>query len=203
MSGFWSHPSKLVLASASKVRSTILGAAGIPHVVFPALIDEREVELRSGLHQGEKIAQLLAREKALDVSFRMPGCLVLGADQTLTLEGAQLHKPGTLEAARAQLRLLSGKTNQLNSAMAVALDGKLLFETVAIAQLRMRHLTEEFISAYCEVCGEDILASVGCYQIEKAGIQLFESIRGDQFTIMGLPILSLLAFFRRQGMIVS
>ena len=190
----------LVLASKSKVRRTLLEAASIPIEIVSADIDERAAE---ALHAGaapENIALLLAREKALAVAHQ-PGRLVLGADQTLALGDRCFSKPATIAAAREQLASLSSNTHALHSGAAVARDGKILFETVATARLTMRALSNEALDAYLSAAGEQILSSVGAYQLEGLGVHLFEKIEGDHFTILGLPLLALLAFFRREGML--
>ncbi len=191
----------LVLASKSKVRRMLLDAAGIPVEVEPADIDERAAETPHAGALPEKIALLLAREKALAVARRRPGLLVLGADQTLALANRRFSKPATISAAREQLASLAGKTHALHTGAAVARDGKILFETVATARLTMRALSNEALDAYLAAAGERILLSVGAYQLEGLGVHLFEKIEGDHFTILGLPLLPLLAFLRREGML--
>ena len=191
----------LVLASKSKVRRTLLEAAGIPVEIDPADIDERAAEVPHAGASPEKIALLLAREKALAVTRRRPGMLVLGADQTLALDNHRFSKPATISAAREQLASLSGKMHALHSGVVVARDGKILFETVATAHLTMRALTNDALDAYLAAAGERVLQSVGAYQLEGLGVHLFEKIEGDHFTILGLPLLPLLAFFRREGML--
>jgi septum formation protein len=191
----------LVLASKSKVRRTLLEAAGIPVEIDPADIDERSAEMPHAGALPEKIALLLAREKALAVARRRPGMLVLGADQTLALDNHRFSKPATISAAHEQLASLSGKMHALHSGVAVARDGKILFETVATAHLTMRALSNDALDAYLTAAGERVLQSVGAYQLEGLGVHLFEKIEGDHFTILGLPLLPLLAFFRRQGML--
>lgn len=195
------HGAALVLASKSKVRRTLLEAAGIPAEVDPANIDERTVEASHAGASPENVAILLAREKALAVARRHAGMLVLGADQTLALGNRRFSKPATIAAAREQLASLSGKTHALHSGAAVARDGKILFETVATARLTMRALSNDALDAYLAAAGERVLQSVGAYQLEGLGVHLFEKIEGDHFTILGLPLLPLLAFFRREGIL--
>lgn len=190
-----------VLASKSKVRRTLLEAAGIPVEVDPAGIDERVAEAPHAGASPEKIALLLAREKALAVARRRPGLLVLGADQTLALDNRRFSKPATISAAREQLALLSDKTHVLHSGVAVARDGKILFETVATAHLTMRTLSNDALDTYLAATGKRVLQSVGAYQLEGLGVHLFDKIEGDHFTILGLPLLPLLAFFRRERML--
>jgi septum formation protein len=195
------HGVPLVLASRSKVRRTLLEAAGIAVEIDPAGIDERAAETPHAGAAPEKIALLLAREKALAVARHHQGALVLGADQTLALGNRRFSKPATIAAAREQLASLSGKTHALHSGVAIARDGKILFETVATARLTMRALSNDTLDAYLSAAGERILSSVGAYQLEGLGVHLFEKIEGDHFTILGLPLLPLLAFFRREGML--
>ena len=195
------HAAPLVLASKSKVRRTLLEAAGIPVEIDPAGIDERAVEAPHAGAPPEKIALLLAREKARAVARRRPGIVVLGADQTLALGSQRFSKPATISAAREQLAVLSGKTHALHSGVTVVRDGKILFETVATAHLTMRTLSSEALEAYLSAVGERALFSVGAYQLEGLGVHLFEKIEGDHFTILGLPLMPLLAFFRREGML--
>jgi septum formation protein len=187
----------LVLASKSLVRKTLLAAAGIPVEAEPAQIDERGVESAEGASaSADKVALLLAREKALDVSKRRPGALVLGADQTLALGRRRFSKPANLAAAREQLRSLSGKTHELHAGAALVRDGQVLFEIVGTARLTVRPLSEDFLDAYLKAAGERVCASVGAYQLEGLGVHLFERIEGDHFTILGLPLLPLLSHFR-------
>jgi septum formation protein len=142
------------------------------------------------------IAALLAREKALFVSSRMPGRFVAGADQTLALRTQLFSKPAGRAQAAEQLRALSGHRHELHSAVAVARDGKILFEAMAVAGMTMRQLGEADIEAYLNEAGDAVTSSVGAYQIEGLGVHLFERIEGDHFTILGLPLLPLLDFLR-------
>jgi septum formation protein len=198
----WLAHQPLVLASASAGRRAILEAAGIPIEIQPADIDERETETRAGVRRPGEIAALLARSKAEFVSAQRPGRLVLGADQTLGLGERVFSKPTDRAAARAQLQALRGQTHELHSALAVVRDGTLVFEHCAIARLTMRMFSDVFLDAYIEAAGDAVMASVGAYQVERGGINLFERIEGDHFTIMGLPLLPLLDFLRRDGWLV-
>jgi septum formation protein len=191
----------LVLASKSASRRALLEAAGIPLQLDPAEIDERAVEQSKAASAGAKeVAVLLAREKALATAARHPNAAVLGADQTLCLGAQRFSKPASREAAHDQLAALSGKTHELHSAAAIVREGKVVYEAVATAKLTMRALSPEFIDAYLAAAGERVTKSVGCYQLEGLGIHLFERIDGDHFTILGMPLLPLLAYFRAAGM---
>lgn len=193
----------IVLASGSPFRRKMLEDAGLAVEAVPAGIDERAVEAAvagSGVTPQE-LASILAEAKALDVCERMPGRLVLGADQTLSLGDAVLHKPADMEEARRRLLLLSGKTHELNSAVVLARDGVALWRHVGVARLTMRPLDPAFVGRHLSRVGDKALSSVGAYQIEGEGIQLFEAVEGDHFTIVGLPLMPLLAELRTLGAI--
>lgn len=193
--------SSIVLASASPVRAALLRAAGVSVAVHPATIDERAAEaplLAAGLGP-EDLAPLLAEVKATDVSERHPGALVIGADQMLGRGDQRFVKPDDMEAARRQLLALSGHTHSLFSAVAVARDGETLWRHLSVAHLTMRALTPGEIGRYLAAAGPAVLASVGGYQLEGLGIQLFEDIEGDYFAVLGLPLLPLLGFLRGAG----
>jgi septum formation protein len=195
----WLAAAPLVLASRSAVRRTLLEAAGVPVETCPADIDERGVEAGAPLQAPVAIAALLAREKAAVIAGRNRGRLVLGADQTLSLDGRRFTKPADRAAARAQLRALSGRTHELYSAIAFVQDGVVLFEHVGVARLTMRAVSDRFLDDYLDAAGEAATASVGAYQLEGFGIQLFERLDGDYFTVLGLPLLTALNFLRRHG----
>lgn len=195
----WLAGRPLLLASKSKVRRSLLIAAGVPVEVRPAELDERVVETDARTEEPNGVAAHLAREKAALASRSNPGCLVLGADQILALDGKRFTKAPDRAAARAQLRTLSGRTHSLHSAVACVQNGAVAFEHVSVARLTMRTLSDEFLDAYLDAAGEAALESVGAYQLEGLGSQLFERIEGDYFAILGLPLLQVLDFLRRQG----
>jgi septum formation protein len=197
----WRGKLPLILASQSRARQALLANAGIAFEAIPAGIDEREIQRASGLAEPGEIASLLARQKALWVSSRQPDRIVVGADQTLALAKQLFSKPAGRAQAADQLRALAGNRHELHSAVAVARDGKILFETVSVARMAMRQLSEAEIDAYLDEAGAAVTTSVGAYQLEGLGIHLFERIEGDHFTILGLPLLPLLAFLRGEGLL--
>lgn len=195
----------LVLASKSAPRRALLEAAGIPLAIDPADIDERAAEAASAQEAAipEGAALLLARAKAFETAKRNRERIVLGADQTLALGNERFSKPKSREAARAQLRKFSGKVHALHSGIAVVRDGEVLFETVSSAHLKMHDFSDAFLDAYLDEAGDRVMQSVGAYQLESVGVNLFERIDGDHFTILGMPLMPLLAYFRSSGMIRS
>ena len=197
----WLAARPLMLASKSEARRALLEAAGIPVEIEPASIDERAVEARAGLENaaGAAAAALLAREKARAVAEKHPGRLVLGADQTLALGQRRFSKAPDRAGAREQLAALRGKTHTLHSAVAVVQAGTVVFEHVDAAHLRMRAFSDGFLDSYLDTVGDTATASVGGYQLEGVGIQLFERVEGDHSTILGLPLLPLLDWLRRSG----
>ena len=197
----WRGQEPLVLASQSKAQQTLLANAGIEFESDPADIDERAIQVSSGLSSPGDIASLLAREKARIVSVRRPSRYVVGADQTLALGARIFNKPAGTAQAADQLRALAGHCHELHAAVAVAHDGKLLFEHVSIACMTMRRLADAEINSYLEEAGEAVTSSVGAYQLEGLGVHLFERIEGDHFTILGLPLLELLAFLRSERLL--
>ncbi|MCQ8874917.1 Maf-like protein [Mesorhizobium sp. LMG17149] len=194
---------KLILASGSPFRKAMLVNAGVDVEAVPADVDERALEgpLQDSGVSPEDVALVLAEAKASDVSERRPGALVLGCDQTLSLGDEVFHKPADREGARRHLLALSGRTHQLNSAAVLVRDGEVLWRHVGIASMTMRKLEPAFIGRHLARVGAKALGSVGAYQIEGEGIQLFEKIEGDHFTIVGLPLLPLLAELRTLGAI--
>ena len=197
----WREKSPLILASQSRARQTLLANAGINFEAVPAEIDERAVQQASHLTAPGDIAKLLAREKSLAVSAQLPSRFIVGADQTLALGSRLFSKPAGRAQAAEQLRALAGGTHELHSAVAVARDGKILFDNVTSARMTMRNLGEAEINAYLDQAGEAVTSSVGAYQLEGLGVHLFEHIEGDHFTILGLPLLPLLAFLRSERLL--
>jgi len=191
----------LILASGSAVRQTLLKNAGLIFDAKPAKVDEREVEQNLPERQRDpiSIARHLAVAKAQDVSANHPNVYVIGCDQTMSLGERVFHKASSLEEARSTLETLRGKTHALNSAVCLVKDGEVLWETVVSAKLHVRQFSEEWLNQYLIRNGASILSSVGCYQLEGEGVQLFERIDGDYFTILGLPLLPLLEALREQG----
>lgn len=194
---------KLILASGSPFRKKLLEHAGIEVEAIPADLDERALEapLADSGASPEDVALVLAEAKATAVSEENPGRLVLGCDQTLSLGDEVFHKPADMEAARRHLLKLSGQTHHLNSAVVLVRDGEALWRHVGIASLTMRKLDPGFIGRHLARVGDKALSSVGAYQIEGEGIQLFEKVEGDYFTIVGLPLLPLLEELRKLGAI--
>jgi len=199
----WLGSVPLVLASGSTTRRDMLLAAGIPVEMIKPEIDERAVEaslLQRGLPGGDAALEL-ARAKALAVSKAHAQRIVLGADQTLSCEGVSHHKPADAAAAGAQIAMLSGRTHQLRSAFVLAQAGEVIAQGAQTASLTMRALSPGFIAAYVDAMGSSAFASVGGYQIEGLGAQLFDTVEGDHFTILGLPLLAVLAALRGHGLL--
>jgi nucleoside triphosphate pyrophosphatase len=194
----------LILASSSKVRARLLEAAGLVFSIQSPGLDEhamRQAVGSTGALSSQDIAEVLARAKAEAVSELMPGAFVIGADQVLALGGRILAKPDSMDAARKELLDLSGKSHNLHSAVALARNGLTAWAHSETSTLLMRELTPQFIGRYLAAAGEEVLSSVGAYQLEGLGIQLFEKIDGDYFSILGLPLLPLLDALRREGAI--
>jgi len=197
----WLEQKPLVLASQSAARRTLLANAGLSIACIPADIDERGIQQSSGLKDPEKIATLLASEKAKYVSSKSKDQYVVGADQTLALGEQFFSKPVNIAAAVEQLRMLSGNVHELHSAVSVVKNGELLFSHVSVARMTMRSLTNDQIAAYVELTGDVVTKSVGAYQLEGVGVNLFDRIDGDHFTILGLPLLPLLGFLRSKNLL--
>jgi septum formation protein len=200
-------PVELLLASASPSRRKLLEAAGVPFRVVAANVDE--AALKCGLMtEGSAcspagIAEAMAAAKASSASFSYPASLVIGADQVLALEDEAFDKPADLVTARAQLERLRGRTHRLFSAVALAQAGKVVWSTVDSATLTMRDFSDRFLDAYLAEAGSRLCQIVGCYEIEGRGIQLFEHVEGDHFTVVGLPLMPLLAELRTRGAIAA
>jgi septum formation protein len=193
----------VILASASQTRSGLLAAAGVPFTARPAPLDERLVEapLIAAGASPAVVAAALAEAKAIAVSRAVPAAIVIGADQVLDLDGARWTKPATFAEAREQLARLSGREHRLQTAVAGARDGTVIWRHAETARLTMRPLSAAVIDRYLERIGEAALLSVGTYQIEGFGIRLFEKVDGDHFAILGLPLLPVLQFLRREAAI--
>lgn len=195
--------SAVVLASGSATRQRLLRAAGVAFSVDVANVDETAVieSLTAEMAPARDIADLLAELKAVKVGARRRQAFVIGADQVLSVGRELFEKPGTVAGAREQLRRLRGRTHVLSTAVAVAREGSVVWRSVQEARLTMRDFSDAFLDRYLADAGADILGSVGAYQVEGLGIQLFSKIEGDTFTILGLPLVPLLDFLRTHGML--
>ncbi len=194
----------LVLASGSTARRVLLAGAGLNFSVTTSSVDEDALKsdlLAKGATPSE-IAVHLARAKAKQVSLTQTG-LVIGADQTLDLKGTCFSKPDTPAALKTQLEQLRGQRHSLHSALTIALDGTIIWQEVTSAHLTMRAFSDAFLEAYLTAHGQEVLACVGGYQLESMGVQLFEKIEGDYFTILGLPLMGLLGALRQYGVAMS
>jgi septum formation protein len=194
---------RIVLASASASRRGMLERAGIIFDVEAARIDERAIQDVLTADDSEvdpaDIAELLAEAKARDVSVRKPGAFVIGSDQVLEHEGEILTKADDIVGARSTLQRLRGQTHCLHAGVAIAVDGEIVWSMVDTAELTMRPFSDAFLDAYLAAEGEELCSSVGAYKLEGRGIQLFGRVDGDYFTILGLPLLPLLAELRARG----
>ncbi|HUO22834.1 MAG TPA: Maf family protein [Caulobacteraceae bacterium] len=192
----------VTLASQSATRAEVLRAAGVSFEIASSGLDEGAVKasLQAEGVGARDIADALAEGKALKVSRRRPG-LVIGADQTLELDGTLFDKAETTEEARAKLKALRGKTHVLHSALVIARDGVPVWRTLSSPRLTMRPFTDAFLDSYLQRNGAAVLSSVGCYQIEGEGAQLFSAVEGDHFAILGLPLMALLDYLRLQGVL--
>ena len=193
----------IILASSSASRQRVLTAAGVPYTVVPATFNEEAVKdsLLRDHTPLERIAGALADAKAASVSQKNPNALVLGGDQTLLFEGELISKCADLAAAHRLLSRLRGKRHVLSGALSLAHDSKIVWRHAETAELWMRHFSDAFLDRYVKTEGEGILSAVGCYKLEGVGAQLFHQINGDYFSILGLPLLPLLAELRKQGVI--
>lgn len=197
--------SSVVLASASQARAALLRGAGVPILVDAAAIDEDEVKasLRVAKAEPAAVAETLAELKAQRIARRHAGSLVIGADQVLECEGVLFDKAIDLAAARDQLLALRGRRHRLISAVVLVRDGQRLWHHVDHADLRMRDFSDNFLDRYLRAAGDAALSSVGGYQLEGTGAQLFAGVDGDYFTILGLPLLPLLDVLREHGVLPS
>jgi len=193
----------IILASTSPIRRRLLENAGMPFVAKKPSVDEEEVKRSAPGLAREALAQHLASAKCLSVSARHPQDLVIGADQVLSFSGKTFDKPASLEEARSHLLEFRGKAHTLISAICCARDGAVLWQYTDRAELTMRYFSNRFLDDYLASTGPDITASVGGYKLEGLGLQLFEHIDGDYFTVLGLPLLPLLEFLRSTGEIGS
>jgi len=199
----------VVLASASAVRTRILTAAGVPHAIIPAPIDEAAVRdrlLAQDAPHGdiaEVLAELKAQHVATDLESEHPDTIVLGADQVLSCEGELFEKPVGLDGVRGHLKRLMGKEHTLHAAVCAMRGGKVVWHHNSSAMLRMRTLSDAFIERYVAAVGEAACQSVGAYEMEGMGPQLFAEIDGDFFDILGLPLLPVLEFLRSEDVVMT
>ncbi|GJD75639.1 7-methyl-GTP pyrophosphatase [Methylobacterium goesingense] len=198
----WRGAQPLLLASTSPTRRGLLEGSGLIVETEAPGVDERAVEAACAGLAPDALALRLAEAKAGAVAARHPGRVVIGADQVLDCDGTLFHKPADLAAARDQIGRLAGRSHALHSAVALAVDGAVAERFVATARLTMRPLDPGQIAAYVDLAGADkVQASVGGYQLEGLGIHLFSEIAGDHSTILGLPLLPLLARLRNRGLL--
>lgn len=190
---------KIILASTSSIRRSVLTNAGLNYEVLAPKVDEVAFKNSNAKFTPKTLAIELAKHKALSIS-QTKDC-ILGADQTLECNHVLYNKPETMAEAHRQLEQLQNQTHYLHSALALSQNGKIIWQTVETAELTMRPLAKQAIQTYLERAGTEILSCGGAYQFEGVGIQLFKAIKGDYFTILGLPLLPLLAVLRKLGII--
>ncbi|MBO6668418.1 Maf family nucleotide pyrophosphatase [Parvibaculum sp.] len=199
----------LILASGSAVRRKLLADAGLAFTAEDSRVDEDAIKAgfadsdRNTEEETDELALKLAEAKALAVSARNESALVIGADQILSCEGRRYDKPKSMEEARANLLAFRGRPHILHSGLVLVKDGGAVWNLTARATLTMREFSEEFLDSYLAEAGDRVMKSVGCYQLEGPGVQLFEKIEGDYFSILGLPLLPLLDELRRHGVVRS
>lgn len=194
----------IVLASTSASRRAMLTAAGVAHEALPALVDEDAVKASLGEVAPRDLADALAEMKALKVSARVPGTLVLGGDSVVAIEdGTLLDKPVDRADAEKHLKLLSGKRHDLYSAAVIAENGRAVWRHVDRARLWVRPLSDAFIAEYLDAEWPAIAGCVGCYRVEGPGVQLFSRMEGSQYTILGMPLLNILDYLRTRGQLTS
>lgn len=192
---------RFVLASGSASRRAMLEAAGLAIDASPAQIDERALEAEMADADPVEIAQALAAAKASAVAQRHATRIVLGSDSLVVVDGRRFDKPRSRQEAEEHLRFFSGRTMTLHSAAALAQDEKILWVGGDFARLRVRELSDEFIGAYLDAEWPEVGQCVGVFRIEGRGVQLFESIAGDQFTVLGMPLMQVLGALREQGVV--
>ena len=194
---------RLILASRSAARRAMLTGAGVPYTAQDAGVDEDAIKASLDGIDPAELALELARAKALAVSRHDPEAWVLGSDQTLDFDGGMVSKAKDLSEARHRLQSMRGHTHHLNSGVALAWGGAVVWSGVDTARMTMRRFTDEFLDAYLEAEGEGLLGSVGCYRLEGMGSQLFDRVEGDYFTVLGMPLWPVLAELRRAGVITT
>lgn len=195
----------IILASGSVTRRAMLENAGVDFIVDVSPVDEAAIKaaMRQETNNPARVAEVLAEAKATRVSLRNPGTIVIGCDQMLDCDGVWFDKPESPAEARAQLAALRDKTHRLTSSVVCLRDGKRLFHHTESAKLTMRRFSDAFLDDYVEKVGDGVLSSVGAYQLEGRGAQLFMLVEGDHFTILGLPLLALLDFLRENGELLT
>ncbi len=189
----------IILASRSASRRAMLDAAGVAYEAIPGDVDERALELIMAGNPPAQIALALARAKAAALSGEYPGRIILGSDSLVSVGGKRFDKPADRAAAAEHLQYFSGRTMHLHSAAALVRDGETVWQHAALASLKVRELSDDFIEGYLDAEWPEVSYCVGVFRIEARGVQLFESIEGDQFTVLGMPLLPLLAALRDLG----
>lgn len=193
----------IILASKSASRRAMLDAAGVAYEAVPANVDERGIEAGLAGHGSAEIALALAKAKAAALSNAYPGQLILGSDSLVSVGGSRFDKPVDRSAAADHLRFFSGKTMHLHSAAAIARGDAIIWQHAARANLQVRELSDEFIETYLDAEWPEVSCCVGVFRIEALGVQLFEAIEGDQFTVLGMPLLPVLSALRDLGELPS
>lgn len=194
---------KVILASTSTIRSAVLSNAGVQHIVIQPAVDENALKTKYENPAPLRLSQALARDKALSISVEHRNDLVIGGDQVLVCDGRQFNKPISIEDARSQLQQLRGKPHNLISSLSVCTDHQQVWSATDTATLWMREFSDKYLSEYLDIAGPDVTTSVGGYKLEGRGIQLFDKVDGDHYTILGLPLLPLLAYLRSTGVIAA
>lgn len=190
---------RLILASKSEIRARLLHNAGLDATILPASVDEQALKISHKNLTPAALADKLAAAKASEISTTHCQALVIGADQTLSLKGRLFNKPENIAEVRENLKSLRGQTHSLHTALSIAQAGKIIWRYQDQADLVMREFSDDFLEYYLKQCGDGVLTSLGGYQLEGHGAQLFAKITGDYFSILGLPLLPLLEFLRQSG----